>query len=95
MGKKTSRYLMNGESYSAIARRPAGEIISLALNTREEDAGREASKSLKSAFSREGRSCAIRSGSVRQAFPGRRPPAGEHTTHLWVEILPARGQRAT
>lgn len=52
MKGRQSRYVTGGESFAEIARRPAGTVVILSLNTDLEDALREVSKSLKSAFCR-------------------------------------------
>lgn len=57
MKGRQSRYVTGGESFAEIARRPAGTVVILSLNTVLEDALREMSKSLKSAFCRCGRKC--------------------------------------
>ncbi|HHP0432860.1 TPA: hypothetical protein RA248_004113, partial [Cronobacter sakazakii] len=54
MKGRQSRYVTGGESFAEIARRPAGTVVILSLNTDLEDALREVSKSLKSAFCRSG-----------------------------------------
>lgn len=79
-----SRYLIAGESFSEIARRPAGSVVRLQLNLSEEGALPEVSKSLKAAFSRAKRRCSVKSGNGAAAFESRR--AGE-ATHLWVTVL--------
>lgn len=79
-----SRFLIAGESFSAIARRPTGSLIMLQLNLSEEDARQEVSKSLKAAFSRAKRKCRIMSGDGAGAYTSRR--AGK-ATHLWVTVL--------
>lgn len=57
MKGRQSRYVTGGESFAEIARLPSGAVVRLCLNTGLEDALREASKSLKSAFTRSGRKC--------------------------------------
>lgn len=52
MKGRQSRYVTGGESFAEIARLPSGAVVRLCLNTGLEDALREASKSLKSAFTR-------------------------------------------
>ncbi|MCX0498988.1 hypothetical protein [Erwinia billingiae] len=84
MKERNSRYLIAGESFSAIARRPPGSIIVLQLNLSEEGARVEVSKSIKAAFSRAKRKCSLKSGDGLAAFKSRR--AGE-ATHLWVTVL--------
>ncbi|MDF7662855.1 hypothetical protein PUG81_28235 [Erwiniaceae bacterium L1_54_6] len=79
-----SRFLISGESFSAIARQPSGSVIALQLNLNEEGARQEASKSLKAAFSRAKRKCRIMSGDGTGAYVSRR--AGK-ATHLWVTVL--------
>lgn len=62
MKGRQSRYVTGGESFAEIARRPAGTVVILSLNTDLEDALREVSKSLKSAFCRCGRKCQLSAG---------------------------------
>lgn len=59
MKGRQSRYVTGGESFAEIARLPSGAVVRLCLNTGLEDALREASKSLKSAFTRSGRKCRL------------------------------------
>lgn len=88
MKARNSRYIIGGASFSAIARRPAGEWICLTLNPAEQDAQKEVSKSLKAACSRESRSCEVRGGSGTAPFSVRRRAGETRTTHLWVRLLP-------
>ncbi|UKJ23764.1 hypothetical protein L6Y89_22525 (plasmid) [Enterobacter mori] len=84
MKGRQSRYVTGGESFAEIARRPGGTVVMLCLNTGIEDALREASKSLKSAFSRCGRKCRLSAGTAEGPFPGRRQGTA---THLFVAVL--------
>ncbi|HBQ5109305.1 TPA: hypothetical protein L7434_004783 [Klebsiella pneumoniae] len=84
MKGRRSRYVTGGESFAEIARRPGGTVVMLSLNTGLEDALREASKSLKSAFSRSGRKCRLSAGTVEGPFTGRRQGTA---THLFVVVL--------
>ncbi|GCN18158.1 hypothetical protein BvCms1485_03304 [Escherichia coli] len=61
MKGRQSRYVTGGESFAEIARRPGGTVVMLCLNPGLEEALREASKSLKSAFSRNGGRAVCRS----------------------------------
>ena len=76
MKGRQSRYVTGGESFAEIARRPAGTVVILSLNTDLEDALREVSKSLKSAFCRCGRnaSCQPEHLKGRSAGAGRAWP---------------------
>ena len=76
MKGRQSRYVTGGESFAEIARRPAGTVVILSLNTDLEDALREVSKSLKSAFCRCGRKCQLSAGTSegRSAGAGRAWP---------------------
>jgi hypothetical protein len=56
----------------------------LCLNPGLEEALREASKSLKSAFSRSGRKCRLSAGTAEGPFAGRRQGTA---THLFVAVL--------
>ncbi|HFD6849746.1 hypothetical protein [Enterobacter hormaechei] len=84
MKGRQSRYVTGGESFAEIARRPGGTVVMLCLNTGLEDALREASKSLKSAFSRSGRKCRLSAGTAEGPFTGRRQGTA---THLFVAVL--------
>lgn len=84
MKDSNSRYLIEGESFSAIARRPTGSVVILQLNLNEESARQEVSKSLKAAFSRVKRKCRVMSGDSAGGYESRR--VGE-ATHLWVTVL--------
>ncbi|HED2436040.1 TPA: hypothetical protein R4Y37_005385 [Citrobacter freundii] len=84
MKGRQSRYVTGGESFAEIARRPAGTVVMLCLNTGLEDALREASKSLKSAFCRSGRKCRLSAGTAEGPFNGRRHGVA---THLFVSVL--------
>lgn len=84
MKGRSSRYLISEESFSSIARRPPGSVVCLELNLAEEGALREVSKSVKSAFSREGRLCQVAAGCKTNAFTSRRAGAA---THLYVTVL--------
>nr|AYU68786.1 hypothetical protein D0368_00019 [Escherichia coli] len=61
-----------------------GAVVRLCLNTGLEDALREASKSLKSAFTRSGRKCRLSAGTAQGPFTGRRQGVA---THLFVSVL--------
>lgn len=67
MKGRQSRYVTGGESFAEIARLPSGAVVRLCLNTGLEDALREASKSLKSAFTRSGRKCRLSAGTGQGA----------------------------
>ncbi|HFI5893048.1 TPA: hypothetical protein ACGRQX_003263 [Escherichia coli] len=67
MKGRQSRYVTGGESFAEIARRPGGTVVMLCLNSGLEEALREASKSLKSAFSRSGRKCRLSAGAAVNA----------------------------
>ncbi|MDR7345358.1 hypothetical protein J2X14_003805 [Pantoea alhagi] len=84
MKRRQSRYVNGGESFAEIARRPAGTVVMLSLNTGLEDALREASKSLKSAFTRSGRKCRLSAGTAKGPFCGRQQGVA---THLFVAVL--------
>ncbi len=71
MKGRQSRYVTGGESFAEIARLPSGAVVRLCLNTGLEDALREASKSLKSAFTRSGRKCRLSAGTAQGPFTGR------------------------
>ncbi|HAV6992511.1 TPA: hypothetical protein JJK43_004720 [Escherichia coli] len=87
MKGRQSRYVTGGESFAEIARLPSGAVVRLCLNTGLEDALREASKSLKSAFTRSarsGRKCRLSAGTAQGPFTGRRQGVA---THLFVSVL--------
>ncbi|CAM8681459.1 MULTISPECIES: hypothetical protein [Leclercia] len=84
MKGRQSRYVTGGESFAEIARRPVGTVVMLSLNTGLEDALRETSKSLKSAFSRSGRKCRLSAGTAGGPFTCRRQGTA---THLFVAVL--------
>ena len=84
MKGRQSRYVTGGESFAEIARRPGGTVVMLCLNPGLEEALREASKSLKSAFSRSGRTCRLSAGTAEGPFAGRRQGTA---THLFVAVL--------
>lgn len=84
MKGRQSRYVTGGESFAEIARRPAGTVVILSLNTDLEDALREVSKSLKSAFCRCGRKCQLSAGTSEGPFSGRRQGVA---THMFVSVL--------
>lgn len=84
MKGRQSRYVTGGESFAEIARLPSGAVVRLCLNTGLEDALREASKSLKSAFTRSGRKCRLSAGlagAVSMAF-------GTVLTRKWQPPVP-------
>lgn len=78
MKGRQSRYVTGGESFAEIARLPSGAVVRLCLNTGLEDALREASKSLKSAFTRSGRKCRLSAGTAQGPFTGRRQGVATH-----------------
>ena len=80
---RNSRYVWGNVSFSLIAKMAPGQVVCLALNLDENDAQREASKSLKAAFSRAGRRCRLTSGTAAGEFTRRR--AGT-ATHLYVRV---------
>ncbi|MDM5035234.1 hypothetical protein QT350_25040 (plasmid) [Escherichia coli] len=85
MKGRQSRYVTGGGEFRGdIARRPAGTVVILSLNTDLEDALREVSKSLKSAFCRCGRKCQLSAGTSEGPFSGRRQGVA---THLFVSVL--------
>lgn len=84
MRGRQSRYITGGESFAEIARRPAGTVVALMLNPGLEDALREASKSLKSAFTRSGRKCRLSAGTAKGPFSGRRQGVA---TYLFMSVL--------
>ncbi|EBI8251075.1 hypothetical protein BJH44_004458 [Salmonella enterica subsp. enterica serovar Bredeney] len=79
MKGRHSRYVTGGESFAEIARLPAGTVVMLCLNTGLEEALREASKSLKSAFSRRYRKCRLKAGTAEGPFTT--------ATHLFVAVF--------
>lgn len=89
MKGRQSRYVTGGESFAEIARRPAGTVVMLRLNPEVGEALREASKSLKSAFSRSGRKCRLSAGTAEGPFSALRE---SRATHLFVTVL--QGQEA-
>lgn len=88
MKGRQSRYVTGGESFAEIARLPSGAVVRLCLNTGLEDALREASKSLKSAFTRSGRKCRLSAGTAQGPFTGRRQGVA---THLFVSVPEGAG----
>lgn len=84
MKRRQSRYVTGGDSFAEIARLPAGTEVMLCLNTGFEEALREVSKSLKSAFTRSGRKCRLSAGRAEGPFSGRRQGTA---THLFVSVL--------
>lgn len=78
MKGRQSRYVTGGESFAEIARLPSGAVVRLCLNTGLEDALREASKSLKSAFTVPGENA----GCQRVRRRGRLPDAGRAWPHI-------------
>ncbi|WP_252097286.1 hypothetical protein, partial [Escherichia coli] len=82
MKGRQSRYVTGGESFAEIARLPSGAVVRLCLNTGLEDALREASKSLKSAFTRSGRKCRLSAGTAQGPFTGRRQGVATHLLAL-------------
>lgn len=84
MKRRQSRYVIGGESFAEIARRPAGTIVRLTLSPDLEDALREVSKSLKAAFSRSGQKCRLSAGTAEGPFSVRRQGTA---THLFVAVL--------
>ncbi len=89
MKGRQSRYVTGGESFAEIARLPSGAVVRLCLNTGLEDALREASKSLKSAFTRSGRKCRLSAGTAQGAVY--RTPAGRGHTSLRLGTLRGQG----
>lgn len=91
MKGRQSRYVTGGESFAEIARRPGGTVVMLCLNPGLEEALREASKSLKSAFSRSGRNagCQPERRKGRLLVAGREPPR----ICLWRCSEGGRGQK--
>ena len=86
MKGRQSRYVTGGESFAEIARRPAGTVVILSLNTDLEDALREVSKSLKSAFCRSGRKCRLSAGTIEG-------PAGRGHPSVCIGTLRIRGYK--
>lgn len=76
MKGRQSRYVTGGESFAEIARRPAGTVVILSLNTDLEDALQEVSKSSSrpSAVADENASCQPEHLKGRSAGAGRAWP---------------------